>query len=101
MAVDSMDALHYQINDLTSKNRQNQRSMQSVKDSLKIANERKASLEKDTRGFQQKIAETEREAKEAKAQMEKLGNREKAWKEQVTVLQQKTSRESERSVREK
>jgi SMC interacting uncharacterized protein involved in chromosome segregation len=101
MAVNSIDALAIQIEQVTAKEQQTSNSMRAMKDSLRIANEHKIALERDNRKYTQMMDEHEKTIELQGQQVQRMGAREDAWKKQVRVLQDGTQLDAQRAVKEK
>lgn len=101
--MDSLDSALTRITAIVSSERRVTGSMQTIKDSLRIANEHKIALERDNRKLQIELKEMRDhyESPEAHEELERIMAREEGWMKHVEVLQRRTQRESARSVKEK
>jgi hypothetical protein len=91
------------ITSIISSERKVSANVQTIKDSLRIANEHKIALERDNRKLQSELKEMKDhyESPEAHEELDRIIAREEGWIKHVEVLQKRTQRESARTVREK
>ncbi len=103
LEVDSIDMAMARITSIISSERRVSANVQTIKDSLRIANEHKIALERDNRKLQNELKEMKDhyESPEAHEELDRIIAREEGWIKHVEVLQKRTQRESARSVQEK
>lgn len=101
--VDSLDLALTRITTIVSSERRVTGSVQTIKDSLRIATEHKIALERDNRKLQQELKELHEhyESPEAHEELDRILAREEGWMKHVEILQRRSQRESARSVKEK
>lgn len=101
--VASFQDLVYEMEEMRGASDRHSKSVRSIKDSLRLVNEKKAKIEREKEDLQKKMDELRRlyEGPEREEEHNRIVAREEAWKRQVYVLQQATIRESRRKVDEK
>lgn len=103
LEVDSLDMALTRITAIVSSERRVTGNVQTIKDSLRMANEHKIALERDNRKLQAELKEMRDhyESPEAHEELDRILAREEGWIRHVEVLQRHSQRESARSVKEK
>jgi chromosome segregation ATPase len=94
----SLKALVQEIDNLKKSTDRHTKSVRSIQDSLRLANEHKANALREKDGLQKRILELEALVPAHEHEKARLAAREEAWRTQVKVLQDAMSRESSRAV---